>query len=287
MRGTQTQRGVRTREDSSECTPTDAGNISTQAISRKRCSCSADKVEAMAKRFTALVASVLALAAAVTHADTATTMQNFQNLQSLLMHFKPRPAPAAADHVVLRTPKGQPIRVDVVENGTKSWIRARGIQYAQHPVGELRFQPPVPMTGDGEIDARAWGDDCVNAPFMSQLSSIQTYSMSESCLYLNIWAPYNASQSAVPLQQSRRPVLFWIHGTHHHHANPPAWAPWIPSQQPLLQVAPSCREAPPATLPMASLPHAPTPSSSLSTTGESPNPRRSPPTSLCTHTLRG
>lgn len=82
-------------------------------------------------------------------------------------------------------------------------------------------------------DARTFGDNCVglrearlesatrylttttawlalqvNAPYWNKLQSILSAPMSESCLYLNVWAPQ--SDSGVP--KANLPVLFWIHG---------------------------------------------------------------------------
>merc|ERR1719446_1084686 len=72
-----------------------------------------------------------------------------------------------------------------------TWLRARGIQYAEHPIGDLRWQPPMSKKVDlrNPVDATQWGDDCVQGPFISRLDGIGGYSMSESCLYLNVWAP--------------------------------------------------------------------------------------------------
>jgi para-nitrobenzyl esterase len=96
-----------------------------------------------------------------------------------------------------------------VSNGAP-FLRARGIQYAEHPVGELRWQPPVPKKPDFQevLSASSWGDDCVQGDFMRRISSIRGDSMSESCLYLNVWAPYNATSE----RTQSLPVLVWIHG---------------------------------------------------------------------------
>ena len=84
---------------------------------------------------------------------------------------------------LVRTPDGT-LRVDVVSAGPGlRWRRARGIQYAQHPVGELRWQPPKPTgTWEGVRDARTFGDDCINAPWIYRLVGIEFNSMSESCV---------------------------------------------------------------------------------------------------------
>lgn len=75
-----------------------------------------------------------------------------------------------------------------------------GIRYAQPPIGELRFRPPVvaPWTGP---------DDATGEP----RRSVQPRSMltpagapeGEDCLFLNVWAPEGATSL---------PVMVWFHG---------------------------------------------------------------------------
>lgn len=116
----------------------------------------------------------------------------------------------AAEKVHVSTEDGDLV-VDRVEghNGA-SWLRARGIQYAEHPIGALRWQPPVPKQPDLKhaADATQWGDDCIQGPFMSRISAIQANPMSESCLYLNVWAPDNSTKK----EKAAWPVLIWFHG---------------------------------------------------------------------------
>lgn len=78
----------------------------------------------------------------------------------------------------------------------------RGIPYATAPLGELRWrspQPPQPWTG--VRDATQFG-----APALQSETFTPRSAQSEDCLFLNVWTPVGASE------QSRRPVLFWIHG---------------------------------------------------------------------------
>jgi para-nitrobenzyl esterase len=81
----------------------------------------------------------------------------------------------------------------------------KGIPYAEAPVGESRWKPPVQKrTWEGVLEAREFGPACLNPS--SRLSSIYASDLapfSEDCLSLNIWAPANASNA---------PVFFWIHG---------------------------------------------------------------------------
>jgi hypothetical protein len=113
--------------------------------------------------------------------------------------------------VVVKMPDG-PLRVEqVLLPGTdRSWLRARGVQFGEHPVGSRRFQVPVPFQYPWKevIDATAFGDNCINAPVVNRLELIQFDSMSESCLYLNVWAPQRKGTA----NRTGLPVLFWLYG---------------------------------------------------------------------------
>jgi para-nitrobenzyl esterase len=80
----------------------------------------------------------------------------------------------------------------------------RGIPYAAAPVGELRWRPPrPPVPWDGVRPADRFGPDFPQAP----MAASRAPSMSEDCLYLNVWAPADAAAGAAGL-----PVMVWIHG---------------------------------------------------------------------------
>lgn len=93
-----------------------------------------------------------------------------------------------------------------------------GIPFAQAPVGNLRFAPPIAYQGNGTIEASNFGADCPSLPTTSvpyffdlQLRSLlesigQTNdTLNEDCLFLNVWSkPQSGS--------TQKPVLVWIYG---------------------------------------------------------------------------
>ncbi len=102
--------------------------------------------------------------------------------------------PAGAE-VLLPTPSG------TLRGERSSGVRIfRGVPFAEPPVGDLRFRPPVakrPWTG--VRDATRFSAAAVQG-------GDRGVSQSEDCLYLNIWAPEAVAAGA------KLPVFVWIHG---------------------------------------------------------------------------
>jgi para-nitrobenzyl esterase len=76
----------------------------------------------------------------------------------------------------------------------------RGIPYARPPVDALRWRPTEALPRwDGVREATRFGAACPQpaSPFYTHAT------VSEDCLFLNVWAPAKADKA---------PVLFWIHG---------------------------------------------------------------------------
>ena len=84
-------------------------------------------------------------------------------------------------------------------NGTDNF---RGIPYAEAPVGELRFAPPVPKKKWTEtLDCTEWGHSSVQLGPMAGEGTPD-----EDCLNLNVWTPAGAKPG------DNYPVFVWIHG---------------------------------------------------------------------------
>lgn len=81
----------------------------------------------------------------------------------------------------------------------------KGIPYAEAPIGDLRWKPPVPKGAWTDIrETKAFGASCPQPG--SPVPNIYSESIgpfSEDCLSLNIWTPEDAKNA---------PVFVWIHG---------------------------------------------------------------------------
>ena len=95
----------------------------------------------------------------------------------------------------------------------------RGIPYAKPPIGELRWKSPVPLSADPKIiNAQSFKPACMQDEYTTVwyqdvaelfgnprtvFQHVDT--VSEDCLYLNIWT--NSLD-----QTSKKPVMVWVHG---------------------------------------------------------------------------
>jgi len=80
----------------------------------------------------------------------------------------------------------------------------QGVQYAHHPVGELRFRPPV-LFSAGEILYDVSGVSEVMCP---QVMDGEGLLGQEDCLLLNIYVP----EAALTGEKDLLPVMVWLHG---------------------------------------------------------------------------
>jgi para-nitrobenzyl esterase len=89
-------------------------------------------------------------------------------------------------------------------------LEFRGIRYAEAPVGERRFRPPVRTQGwDGTHDGTRWGQRAVQNPSPPQLGGAGPGEVGEDCLVVNVTAPAEVAHGS---GGGPRPVLVWIHG---------------------------------------------------------------------------
>jgi para-nitrobenzyl esterase len=99
-----------------------------------------------------------------------------------------------------------------------STIAFRGIPYARPPVGELRWEPPLPaVPWQGVREATEPGSACTQraeglVPFIAPMAKAYGSSFaqppvqsSEDCLYLDVWVPQWPAKHALP-------VMVWLHG---------------------------------------------------------------------------
>jgi para-nitrobenzyl esterase len=108
--------------------------------------------------------------------------------------------PAFAEPAVVDAPAGK------LQGETVGKLHVfKGIPFAVAPTGSLRWKPPLPMPKwKGTREATKFGSACVQPK--TRADSIYAWelpSISEDCLYLNIWAPADARNA---------PVFVWIHG---------------------------------------------------------------------------
>ncbi|KAI9731994.1 MAG: hypothetical protein M1834_004445 [Cirrosporium novae-zelandiae] len=83
----------------------------------------------------------------------------------------------------------------------------KGIPYAASPTGSLRWKPPAePEAWSGVYNATAFKTECAQSYSSAGIFSSGSYDTGEDCLFLNIWRPKNASETA------KLPVYVWIYG---------------------------------------------------------------------------
>jgi para-nitrobenzyl esterase len=106
--------------------------------------------------------------------------------------------PRATAQTVTANPPTGPIQ-GVVTSAMHEFL---GIPYAEPPVGDRRWTPPVPHAPwTTPLDASAFGGRCaqVDGPFGEA-------STNEDCLYLNVYVPHRKSVPERDLKR-KRPVM--------------------------------------------------------------------------------
>jgi para-nitrobenzyl esterase len=111
--------------------------------------------------------------------------------------------PIVADNTTIRSTTGGDVVGFIDAHGARSW---QGIPFAKAPIADLRWRAPRPPSPSPDVlQALAPGSVCPQ--FTSALSggdgATGGITGDEDCLFLNVWAPPNASGL---------PVMYWIHG---------------------------------------------------------------------------
>jgi para-nitrobenzyl esterase len=74
-----------------------------------------------------------------------------------------------------------------------------GIPFAKPPVGDLRWKAPQPAENwNGVLETKKFGPKPVQAAIWGDMNS-RSDTMSEDCLYLNVWTPAQRTQKGLPV----------------------------------------------------------------------------------------
>lgn len=110
---------------------------------------------------------------------------------------------AYADSLTVKTAQGK-VHGKTINNGK---VKAfQGLPYAAPPIGDLRWKAPQPAAKwKGVREATDYAAHCAQGKVFDDMI-FQDKGASEDCLYLNVYAPADATE------KSNLPVMFWIHG---------------------------------------------------------------------------
>jgi len=111
--------------------------------------------------------------------------------------------PAYGDPLTVKTAQGKAQGKTVNDGKVKAFL---GLPYAAPPVGEMRWKAPAPPAKwKGTRAATKFGARCAQGRIFEDMV-FQDAGPSEDCLFLNVYAPADATD------KSKLPVMFWIHG---------------------------------------------------------------------------
>ncbi|KAJ7625787.1 Carboxylesterase [Roridomyces roridus] len=109
--------------------------------------------------------------------------------------------------IVISTTSGQLHGVE--QDGVMSF---KGVRFGQAPVGQLRWEPPVPFVSAQAQNVTTLGPACLqqfafatSAFTQSVFNNPPPASENEDCLFLNVWAPSTDTKE-------KKPVVLWLFG---------------------------------------------------------------------------
>jgi len=110
---------------------------------------------------------------------------------------------AQAESLTVKTEQGKVHGKTINDGKVKAFL---GLPYAAPPVGDRRWKAPEPPAKwKGERDASKYGAHCAQNHVFEDMI-FQDGDGSEDCLFLNVYAPADATA------KNKLPVMFWIHG---------------------------------------------------------------------------
>jgi para-nitrobenzyl esterase len=108
-----------------------------------------------------------------------------------------------ADPLKVKTDQGKVQGKTINDGKVNAFL---GLPYAAPPVGDLRWKAPEPANKwKGTRDATKFGAHCAQGRVFDDMI-FQDGGPSEDCLFLNVYVPAGTTD------QSKLPVMFWIHG---------------------------------------------------------------------------
>lgn len=131
--------------------------------------------------------------------------------RALLCLILPR-ATSAGHGLIVDTTSG-PV-TGFINNDAPQVAQFLGIPFAEQPVGERRWLPPIPKSREASIKATSFGNSCPQ--YLSNKSTIWTVDapefgispgIGENCLSVNVWTPHRPRDSSKSL-----PVIAWLYG---------------------------------------------------------------------------